>query len=321
MAYSIETRSNNPANQLRDELDIIERQIVTLHGSDGETFLLRLDRIDRMFDELNQDGVDLRSEQGRWEGVLSRLTSKPRPIVRAIGARQFGKLRQQHPPATGQWWHQDQVVMERTRKKITRFVITAVAIVGAIALILWGVDTFFPPDPTTVAMVEVSSNVDKYVLEQDWESALAEVEEAVALFPDEPELLMRKSVLAQQLGDDESAAESLASAEELVADKPALFWSQMGTYYLQVTDFENAKLAGEKSLEYNPDEPQAYFLLAGIAEAEGNSREAIDHFEKTFELAEDDNPQLAVIAKVRMGYLMQSINPFPESTPSEGGSD
>jgi len=70
MAHSIETRSNNPANHLRDELDIIERQIVTLPHDAGEEFLLRLDRIEQMFDELNQSAIDLRPEEGHWQGVL-----------------------------------------------------------------------------------------------------------------------------------------------------------------------------------------------------------------------------------------------------------
>jgi len=321
MAYSIETRTNNPASQLRDELDLLERQIVNIQPGDGEDFLLRLDRTQELFNDLTELGVDLRPEEGRWQGILSRLSSKPNPIVRAVGSRQFSKLREKHPPAQGQWWYLDQFVMQRTRKAITRFVITLAAIIGSIALLLWGVNTFFPPDPTTVAIVEISSNVDQYVMEQDWESALAELDEAVTRIPDEPELLMRKSVIETQVGNDEDAADTLAKAEALVADKPALFWSQMGTFYLQVADLENAKLAGANALEYNPDEAQAYFLLAGVAEVEGDSNQAIDFFEKTFELAEADNPQLAVIAKVRMGQLLQSVNPFSTSAPSDEVGD
>ena len=52
-------------------------------------------------------------------------------------------------------------------------------------------------------------------------------------------------------------------------------------------------------------DPQGYFLLASVAEMKGDTVCAVDLFEETFQLAADGNPQLAVIARVRMGNLLQ----------------
>ena len=82
---------------------------------------------------------------------------------------------------------------------------------------------------------------------------------------------------------------------------------------MQSGDLEGAEAAADHALEISPSEAQAFFLLAGIAEARGDFLTAIDLFNKTFDLAEADNPQLAVIAKVRMGQLLQS----PPAAPTQ----
>ena len=51
--------------------------------------------------------------------------------------------------------------------------------------------------------------------------------------------------------------------------------------------------------------PQGYFLLGTVAEVGGDTGAAIDVFEKTFQLAADSNTQLAAIARIRMGTLLQ----------------
>jgi hypothetical protein len=55
-----------------------------------------------------------------------------------------------------------------------------------------------------------------------------------------------------------------------------------------------------------------------VAEARGDNAKAIDLFNKTADLARQvNNPQLEVIAKMRMGTLMQQVNPFQSSeTPT-----
>ena len=46
-------------------------------------------------------------------------------------------------------------------------------------------------------------------------------------------------------------------------------------------------------------------MLGTVSEMEGDTGAAIELFEKTFELALDSNTELAVVARVRMGTLLQ----------------
>ena len=86
----------------------------------------------------------------------------------------------------------------------------------------------------------------------------------------------------------------------------------MGSAYLTVGELEKARNIGEDATRLYPLDPQGYFLLGTVSEMEGDTGAALELFEKTFELALDSNPQLAVIARVRMGTLLQRpVNMFP----------
>jgi Flp pilus assembly protein TadD len=92
----------------------------------------------------------------------------------------------------------------------------------------------------------------------------------------------------------------------------------LGNNRMRVGDVEGAFEAAEQAQALNPDEPQVYFLLGSIAEIQGDLPTAISYFDQTFQLAEGSNPQLAVIARVRMGQLMQNPGSMnsPAATPT-----
>ncbi|MCB0088048.1 MAG: tetratricopeptide repeat protein, partial [Caldilineaceae bacterium] len=120
-----------------------------------------------------------------------------------------------------------------------------------------------------------------------------------------------------QLGDQTRAEASLAKAKELLSDQPTGLWLTLGNQRMQVGNLDGAEAAANEAIALSPNEPQAYFLLGGIAEARGDYAKAIELFDKTYQLAEADNPQLAVIAKVRMGNLLQRADPFATAPIAE----
>jgi tetratricopeptide (TPR) repeat protein len=124
-----------------------------------------------------------------------------------------------------------------------------------------------------------------------------------------------EGVLHEQLGETDQAQASLAHAQELMADQPAMYWITLGNDRLQAGNLDGAEAAGNQALVLKPDDAQATFLLGGVAEARGDNAKAIELFDKTFQLAQKDNPQLAVIARVRMGQLMQQVSPFGPTSP------
>jgi tetratricopeptide (TPR) repeat protein len=212
----------------------------------------------------------------------------------------------------------DAEVTRQRMHTIRRFGLTLALIIGVVVFVLWGVDYFFPPNPTTILVVNTTNDVEQLAVEQKWDQALKRVQTTLKTLPNEPELVIWEAVLYEQLGDTKQAQASLAHAQQLTKDQPAGFWLLVGNKRFQVGNLKGAEDAANEALKIAPQEPQATLLLGGVAEARGDNAKAIDLFNKTADLARQaNNPQLEVIAKMRMGTLMQQANPFQSSeTPS-----
>lgn len=318
MAYTVDTNTRTLFSQLREDLDKAERLVVQVDGSTVASFLTLLDSIDQQFETLGQADTDLRSEQSRWDSLLSRINSQPNPIVHAANvAGGLEKLRAEHPPAESFWWHLDSELTRRRVRSIRSLITTVITLVVLLVGGYWAINFFFPPNPEAVLMVETTNGIDRLVMEQRWQEALDLVKSARAQAPDQPELMIWEAVLNERIGDSEAAAAALAAAQQALADNPIQVLIYLGNDRLRVGDLEGAKAAGEEALKLDPNEPQVYFLLGGVAETEGDIATAISYFDQTYQLAEGNSPQLAVIARVRMGQLMQNPGSLsPEATPS-----
>lgn len=314
MAYDVASNANTVADALRDNLNKAERMIVSLSAGNVEEFLCLLDTIEAQFDAMGQDSGDLRPESGRWESILRRLGNQPTPlIVAANRAGGLAKLRAAHPPAESFWWELDRVRRGRQLRQLRRLALTVVALVTLVGGALWAINTFFPPDPAAVYLVGAQSDIEKLVMEQRWEDALEVAQTGLEELPDSPELAVWVVVLLERLGRTEDAAAALDTARTIINNDENL-WILMGNSRLQTTDFDGARAAGETVLKIAPESAQGYFLLANVADVSGDRRAAMDYLDKTFLLAEEDNPQLAVIAKVRLGQLLQMPDAFLPST-------
>ena len=308
------------AATLREQLDQAERLIVQVDGENVATLLTLLDQIDQMFADLAESGLDLRTEQTRWDSLLARLHNHPQKVVQAAHvAGGMSKLRAEHATDDNFWWHLDEDLTRRRVKAVRRFVVTAVIIGVAVVGGLWAINHFFPPNPEAVAMVETTNSIGSLIAADDWEQALTVVQEARNRFPNQPELAVWEVVILEHLGQTEQAAATLETARQLLADTPAQLWVYLGNDRMMAGDLAGAEDAAKKGLAIAPNEPQLVFLLGGIAEARGDVSSAINYFDQTFELAQNTQPQLAVIARVRMGQLMQSSNTFmsPAATPAQ----
>ncbi len=308
MAYSVREERQSLANSLRDDIGEAERMIVQLRRDNVELFLQLLDRIEELFAELESGGLDLRPEYTRWGSLQSKLRREAGRIVRVIDvAGGLEQLRQANPPAEGFWWRLDAVVAAARRRLIRRLGVSLGSI-AAVLVIVWVLLTFvFPPDPNTVVASEALSTLQQLAFEERWEEALVIIEEAMSqLTQPDAELLIWEGVIRGKLGQVERAREALAEAKSLVpTGQLVAYWWSLGSIQLNVGDVEEARTAGFEAIALDDSDPQGYFLLAGVAEVKGDTVCAVDLFEETFQLAADSNPQLAVIARVRMGNLLQ----------------
>ena len=320
MAYSIPEQLRNPVNQLRDDLDQAERMVVQLNRETVEPFLQLLDRINSQLTTLADSGIDLRPEQTRQGSLLSRIEGNPQPVVSAAGrAGGMAKLRACNPDSDGFWWRLDAVVAADRQRSARRFTFTIGGIVLFFVALFWVVNTFFPPDPDVLVVNDATNRLPDLAAEGRWEEALTVIEESKAqLSTPDAELLVWEGVVAERLGLTERSQAALAQACALVdADNQDLFWVSLGNTRVMAGDLDGAEAAAQEALALDETEGQAYFLLGNIAESRGDLMGAIDNYERTFDYSSEDNPQLAVIARVRLGTLLQSGAGFmPQETPT-----
>ncbi len=322
MAYSVREERQSLANSLREGLDEAERLIIQLRRDNVESFLQLLDSIDERFTQLEASGLDLRPEQTRWSSLHSKLQREAGRVMRAVDAAGgLEKLRETNSPAQGLWWHLDAVVAADRRRFIRRLGTRLGTVVACLAIV-WALFTFvIPADANSVITSEAIAALRQMAFDGRWEDALAVTEEAKALLTEpDAELLIWEAVVRDKLGQSGRVQEALAEAKALVpSNRQVAFWWTLGMIRLDIGDLDEARAAGNEALALDATDPQGYFLLGNVAEVEGDVAAAIDLFEKTYQLAiEGDAYQLAVIARIRMGTLLQrpaNMSLFGEGQP------
>ncbi len=323
MAYSVREERQSLATILRDKLDEAERAILLMRRDNAEAFLMLLDCIDESFSQLESSGLDLRPEHARWMSLQAKLRTDAGRIVRVMdSAGGLRQLRKSNLAAQGMWWRLDEVVVANRRSLIRRFSMTFGAVAMGLAMV-WAVFAFvIPVDANTVLASETLASVRQLAFESRWGDALGVLEDAKPrLTRPDAELLIWEAVVRDKMGQGEAVRDTLAEAYAITGpDQEIAYWWTLGSAYMMVGDLEKAREIGEDAIRLYPLDPQGYFLLGSVEEMEGDVGAAIELFEKTFELALDSNAQLAVIARVRMGTLLQQpVNMFParEGQPVE----
>ena len=317
---NMQPQSTASLHGLRNALEQAERQIVRLDRTNIQGFLVLLDQIEQMWNEFS-DPSAMRAEEGRWQSLLKRITTNPQLLTTAtaqVGG--LAKLRSQHSPATGLWWHVDEQVAGQ-RKQMLRRVGLIVGAVALVVLAFWVINNFMSRNTATVGVADPSQQIDQLVETQRWQEALTVVETARQSSPDDVNLLVWDSVLAEQLGNDERSQSSLKQAQDAFEGSPAAFWTLVGDFRLQASNWDGAEEAAQQALALAPEDAEVTFLLGRIAEARGDKAQATEYFNRTVTLAGDSNPELVALVKIRLGYLMQSAGPLPGPAPTPDSTE
>ncbi|OQY30467.1 MAG: hypothetical protein B6243_10455 [Anaerolineaceae bacterium 4572_5.2] len=204
----------SPADQLRELLQSLENNLAFLAKQDRTTilnYLTRLDELQRQFDELAHT-PNLVPELLRFITLQDQLQKKASQLLNQLGGE--AALKAVRPtdasPERAAWWFLDQEVARRRAKALKRvgIIVGVVAIVVLIAVILF--NTILKPDPNTVLRAHnFAAAVDLAAYDHDYPAALSQLDEALAVLPDDPELLIFKGVLLQRLERADKRMQSL----------------------------------------------------------------------------------------------------------------
>ncbi len=314
MARAIREAKVTPADELRDLLTRNEKRVVNLRGHAAEALalLLDLDRIAELWPELDEHGVDLRPEEGRWETLQAQVRRYGPVVVREL--RSLGGLpalrAQHHPSGDAEWWWflAEEVRAQRLRS-VGRAGIVSGGMVAIAALVYFLVfHVFFPVDPALKAALDAQNAGEARIVQDgDYLAALDDFRRAAQYRPGDPDNWLRVGCVLYRLGDLAGAEENFYRGQVLLGDPLELrlarapICAQLGLVDLAEADLREVIAA-------DPQNAGAYYYLSSILEARGELFEALLLVQRAAELAESQgDTQLVALARFRSGILMQQL--------------
>lgn len=313
------------AEDLRTMLRQAELAIAAARGSGPEAMLELLhtfDAVEEAVPRLEREyGVDLKPERTRMETLENIVSSKAVRVVREAGAARLAAEREKvHAGPEEWWWSLDRVVAARRQAMFRRWATRGAVIAGLLLVLLLAYQFFLAPSPEQQALTAALSDGEAALLGGDLQAAQRDFDQALALSPNDPEVHLYAGAVAEQLGEEAKAREQFAEAQRLL-DDPARYHASLALVYYRMASggldvlarAEEEALAGVRA---NDKSAIAHFALASVYELQGKMIEAIQEFEVTSTLSTE--PQLTVLARMRMGMLMQSGG--AAGTPTEASS-
>jgi tetratricopeptide (TPR) repeat protein len=310
--FYVENRPLTRADELRRQLDELEAKLGRLgHGLGQEALSIPLlfDAVTATLASFQAEGQSMRGEWARLEAVSAAFRRKATVFLREIGgARALQSARRTHqPPPAHWWWFVDQVVADTRRAQLRQLLMTAAGAVGVLLLLFALYQRFLAPDPATRARLEHEQAAENLVLEGDLIAALNEVDQALASVPGDPSLLIFKGGLQQALGQKAAAEETFSQAEAAFGDRETFLLAR-GQMYVRLDQAQFALSDAEAAIRLNPESASGYLLLGRANEWLENYQQAIAAYEQAANLADaQGNSQIAAIARVNMGVLMQRL--------------
>lgn len=317
MAQSVDSNATNPAVALRELLGRLERIAVKPVPESVEELLTGMDTVAANLEQLEAAGMDVRAETVRFDNLQRRLASQTRDTARAAARLPGGMdaLRTAHPPADAAWWQADHAQAASVRRTLYTVAATLAGAVVVLGVVYWLFTYAFPPDPRAVALINATNDIDRRIATSDWPGALQIAETAYAQWPDDSELAAWVGVLAEKNGDRPRSAQAFVDVKRLTAAEPARYWLLRSEIFARVGDSATAFESAQAALRLGPENPEATFAVGRTAAEAGDRAMALEYLDKTFQLAEESNPQLALNARVLWGTLIQQPDiPTPDMT-------
>ena len=291
--------------QLRQVLDKAEPYALIYPQQAGGAlqYLAMLDDSRRLADQCLAQGLDIESELVRLDSLVRRTQRDAETFARALGAQDI--------PATSHYGPELVTLAQTRRRQRQRSWMTLATIVAVVVgVIVYAVRTAPPTaDVASILNLGVAGQLDEaYTLAQ----------REATVFPDDYEVHVWLAVLAEQRGEQTIADDAWQRATTALPAGQQLTYTR-GSVRMMVGDFTRASQDMELLKADPVTMPEGLFLEAGIAEAQGRVTDAIRIFQLAADAAEAaDRQEMAVIARVRMGNLMQyGINATMTPRPSD----
>lgn len=308
--FHVDNRPLSSAEEVRSQLDELEAKIGRLGYGLGQEALT----IPPLFDTVTEgvvafqaEGHGMRAEEARLKTAAADLKRKAKVFLREVGGPETLKeaRRPHQPDPTHWWWYLDKLVADKRQARLRKTLLVVAGVVAALLLLAVLYELFLAPDPATRERLKLQQNAESLAISGDLATALGEAEQALAIAPDNPDLLLLKGGLQQNLGQSTGAEETFAAAEAALGNREDFLLAR-GQTYLLLGQAQEALADAQEAVALNPESAAGYMLLGRSYQLLENYMDAIFAYEQAGTLAEmQGNSRLAATARVNLGILLQ----------------
>jgi tetratricopeptide (TPR) repeat protein len=296
--------------ELREKLGQLNARVGRLgHGAGNEPWeILKLyDDIQITINALHAEGYHMRAEEALLEEASAGLQKKAGTFLREIGgASALRDARRDHHPAQERWWwYLDEWQASRKRRMLRRVFIQVIVVAGVLSILWFLYQRFFAPDAETQARFDYQQRAIESDLQGDLQAALDSVEKGLEIAPQDSEFLLLKGAILRQLEKPEESEQAFAEAESTFDDRAA-FLDSRAQVYISLGMPEATLADVQELLLLEPESARGYFLMGEADEMLGYYTEAIEAYERVSQLAQDSDTELVVLARIRLGMLLQA---------------
>ena len=286
-------------SQIRQLLDAVERAMVLLKQEPAKIAQVvhDVERADALLETLQASGVDVRAEEGRADSLRGRLLGDAALLVRrANRAGIAGQL------ASSSLWSEMCALVAAQRARSHRNWLIGGTVTVIMALLLFVVLPRVFPTPPSANTITVSQIAAQGDFKGALDRALAEQQQA----PNDQQIGVWIGGLQQKLGMQQEAEASWQAARTLTADDLTFYSNRIGVA-LSLGDTASAERDAATLQKLPGGAAVGMYFLGAVREAQQRYGDAMTAYEAASKIASDENkPELVVMARTRLGALMQT---------------
>lgn len=202
-------------------------------------------------------------------------------------------------PRSHWWWYLDELLKEKRVRARKRWLVRG-GIAAVVLLAVYIILTKVVPQPKQSVIYQEEAN--RLYQEGELDEAIEIYRKAQDLEPDDSSIPLMLGMIYEDKGLLDRANDYFERAR-LLSSQKIDFYNSRGMVYFQMGKLDKATLDVKKALELDSNSAFSHFLLGSIYEMENRIAEAIVEYQIVSDL--DQDPQLTVMARFKMGMIMQ----------------
>jgi tetratricopeptide (TPR) repeat protein len=301
-----------------DELDVLVSRLGSRQTQTAFSILHLLDRISAQLEESSAHGANIKAEEGQFESACAVIRRQAATLVREAGgeAGLRAERQTQNPPPQAWWWWLDEQVAQKRKTSLVNGIKVLGVLLVVVVILVFVYQRFLAPSPQVVARIRAVQNATDLAGAGNFVQSLTEIQQGLAISPNDTELLVWEGVL-YQLQEKDAQAEQIFTRAKTLLSRDEDFFIERSQIYYAIGKLTNAEQDAANGTTINPNSEVAFFVLGTVQEAEKKMVEAFQSYQKAVDLANlVNNSTIAVEAKVKMGYMMQAGGGLSIETPS-----